>query len=100
MNAVMLLLMTMTVALSREGYQRIGDRSGVTVYRRAGHAIDLAAEGDIDAAPDVVMRVLTDYGSHPKWVHGLTVSRVLEQRDGALDVYQRLHLPMLDDRDF
>jgi hypothetical protein len=98
MSVAMLLLMT--VALSSEGYERIGDRSGVVVYRRSGHAIDLAAEGDIDAAPDVVMRVLTDYGSHPKWVHGLAVSQVLNKRAGALDVYQRLHLPMLDDRDF
>ena len=88
------------MALTGEGYERIGDRNGVEVYKRNGHAIDLAAEGNIDAPPDVVLKVLTDYGSHPKWVHGLAVSRVLDKRDGALDVYQRLHLPMLDDRDF
>src|SRR5213080_2983328 len=97
-RAVMLLMMT--VGLSNEGYERIGEKAGVDVYRRGGHAIDLAAEGDIDAPPDVVLRVLTDYGSHPKWVHGLSVSRVLDKKEGALDVYQRLHLPMLDDRDF
>jgi hypothetical protein len=28
------------------------------------------------------------------------VSQVLDKTDGALDVYQRLHLPMLDDRDY
>ena len=98
MRVVMLLLMT--AALSKEGYEPVGERSGVEVYRRPGHAIDLAAEGDIDAPPEVVLRVLTDYGSHPKWVHGLSVSRVLDQHDHSLDVYQRLHLPMLDDRDF
>jgi hypothetical protein len=86
--------------LSGQGYQKVGERDGVTVYRRADHAIDLAAEGDIDAPPDVVRRVLIDYASHPKWVHGLVVSRVLDQQQQSLDVYQRLDLPMLDDRDF
>jgi uncharacterized protein YndB with AHSA1/START domain len=98
MKTVMLLLLAAT--LSKEGYERVGEKAGVEVYRRAGHAIDLAAEGDIDAPPDVVLKVLTDYGSHPKWVHGLSVSRVLDRTSSALDVYQRLHLPMLDDRDY
>ena len=96
----LLMLMVLTAALPSEGSQHIGGKAGVDVYRRSGHAIDLAAEGDIDAPPDVVLKVLTDYGSHPKWVHGLSVSQVLDRRDGALDVSQRLHLPMLDDRDF
>lgn len=94
------LLLVMAVGLSNEGYERIGEKAGVDVYRRGGHAIDLAAEGNIDAPPDVVLRVLTDYSSHPKWVHGLAVSRVLDKQPAGLDVYQRLHLPMLDDRDF
>jgi hypothetical protein len=47
-----------------------------------------------------VLKVLTDYNSHPKWVRGLAVSKVLVKNDASLDVYQRLHLPMLDDRDF
>lgn len=94
------MLLLMTAALSNEGYERLCERSGVQVYRRAGHSIDLAAEGDIDAPPEVVLKVLTDYGSHPKWVRGLTVSQVLGRDTHSLDVYQRLHLPMLDDRDF
>jgi len=93
-------MLLMSMVLTGEGYERIADRNGVEVYKRNGHAIDLAAEGNIDAPPEVVLKVLTDYGSHPNWVHGLAVSRVLDKRDGALDVYQRLHLPMLDDRDF
>jgi len=96
----LLMLLVMTAALSNEGYQRVGEKAGVDVYRRSGHAIDLAAEGDIDAPPDVVLKVLTDYGSHPKWVHGLSVSQVLGKTPSSLDVYQRLHLPMLDDRDY
>lgn len=94
------MLLLLAAVLAHEGYEPIGEKSGVEVYRRPNHAIDLAAEGDIDAPPDVVQRVLTDYKSHPKWVHGLQTSRVLDQQDHALDVYQRLDLPMLDDRDF
>lgn len=102
MKAVFFLV---ALALSGEGYERIGDKHGVVVYKRGGHAIDLAAEGDIDAPPDVVLRILTDYGSHPKWVRGLSESHILDRQDGlhhegALDVYQRLHLPLLEDRDF
>ncbi len=93
-------ILAVTSALVGQGYQQVGERDGVTVYRRHEHAIDLAAEGDIPAPPEVVRRVLLDYASHPKWVHGLVVSRVLDQRDHQIDVYQRLDLPMLADRDY
>jgi hypothetical protein len=95
-----LVLLIIAMALSGEGYERIGDKHNVVVYKREGHAIDLGAEGDIDASPEVVMRILTDYGSHPKWVHGLSESRILDRGGSALDVYQRLHLPLIEDRDF
>jgi hypothetical protein len=99
MKAVMA-TMAFLAMLSGQGYEKVGERDGVMVYRRPDHAIDLAAVGDIDAPPDVVRRVLIDYASHPKWVHGLRISRVLDQHQRSLDVYQRLDLPMLDDRDF
>jgi hypothetical protein len=92
--------MVLTAGLPNEGYEHVAQKAGVDVYRRSGHAIDLAAEGEINAPPDVVLKVLTDYGSHPKWVHGLSVSQVLDKTPSSLDVYQRLHLPMLDDRDY
>lgn len=94
------MLLVLGATLAGQGYEKIGDKSGVIVYRRPDHAIDLAAEGDIDAPPEVVQKILTDYASHPKWVHGLKESRILDEHDHALDVYQRLDLPMLDDRDF
>jgi hypothetical protein len=94
------LLLVMVMGLATEGYQRVGDKHNVVVYKREGHAIDLGAEGDIDASPDVVVRILTDYGSHPKWVRGLSESRILERDSNGLEVYQRLHLPFLEDRDF
>jgi hypothetical protein len=82
-------------------YSQIAHDRGVTVYRRE-HAkeIDVAAEGDIAAPPEVVERILLDYTHHPKWVSHLAESRVLEMNGASLVVYQRLDLPMIDDRDF
>jgi hypothetical protein len=100
MRTGLMATMAFLALLSGQGYEKVGERDGVTVYRRPDHAIDLAAEGDIDAPPDVVRRVLTDYASHTKWVHGLVISRVLDQQPRSVVVYQRLDLPMLDDRDF
>jgi hypothetical protein len=91
---------TLALALSTEGFKQMGERAGVTVYRRHAHAIDLAAEGDISAPPEVVRKVLLDYANHTKWVHDLGESRVLEQGFHTLSVYQRLALPMIEDRDY
>src|SRR5262249_36106754 len=49
---------------------------------------------------DQVMRVLLDYDNHTRWVRGLKESKVLGRGDDWVDVYQRLDLPILDDRDF
>jgi hypothetical protein len=97
---MMMLMATISPSLAGEGFKKIGERDGVIVYRKHAHAIDLAAEGEIAAPPDVVRKVLLDYASHPKWVHNLGVSRVVNQGDQWLDVYQRLNLPMIDDRDY
>src|SRR5438552_1987801 len=92
---------TSTMALSQAGFTRIGGDKGVTVYRREGaQMIELAAEGDIDAPPAAVLAVLSDYAHHPAWVKGLVESRVLARSPGELLVYQRLDLPILDDRDY
>jgi len=97
----LMVTLAMTPALASAGFYPIGEGHGVKVYRRdQGRGIELGAEGDIAAPPERVLRVLLDYGNHPKWVKGLAESTVLDRRDGALDVYQRLKLPVLDERDF
>jgi hypothetical protein len=87
--------------LSQEGFEPIREEKGIRVY---GHsqkkAIELGAEGLIDAPPEVVRAVLLDYANHPRWVQGLADSRVLARGDHWLDVYQRLSLPVVDDRDY
>lgn len=88
-------------ALAGEGFTLIGEERGVKVYRREKRAgIELAAEGTFAAAPERVRRVLLDYPSHQRWQKHLKENRILARGDGFLDVYQRLDLPVLDDRDF
>jgi len=96
-----LVLFALAQSLTGEGFYPIGEHHGVKVFRKdAGAGIELGAEGDIDAPPEVVLRVLTDYASHPRWVHNLSESRVIDKQGSSLDVYQRLDLPVLSDRDF
>jgi len=84
-----------------EGYAPAGGTASVEVYRRAAKGvIDLAARGRIEAPPAQLRRVLLDYVNHPKWNKALTVSRIVAQGDGYLDVYQRLDLPVLRDREY
>jgi hypothetical protein len=100
----MLLAMTAFAAahaLASEGFYRIGEAHGVEVYRRdQGPGIELGGEGDIAAPPEKVRQVLLDYSNHPRWVKGVNESRILGRGASSLDVYQRLKLPVLEDRDY
>jgi hypothetical protein len=88
-------------ALAGEGFVLIAEEKGVKVYRREKRAgIELAAEGTLPGSPDRVRRVLVDYPSHQKWQKHLKENKILRRAEGSLDVYQRLDLPVLDDRDF
>jgi hypothetical protein len=88
-------------ALASEGFVQIADEHGVRVYRREKRAgIELAAEGRIGASPDRVRKVLIDYPAHQRWQKHLKENKILGRGEGFLDVYQRLDLPMIDDRDF
>jgi hypothetical protein len=88
-------------ALADEGFVLLGDEKGVKIYRREKRpGIEFAIEGSFAASPERVRRVLVDYPNHRKWQKHLKENRVLTRGDHALDVYQRLDLPVLDDRDF
>ncbi len=88
-------------SLPGEGFTQIADKGGVKVYRREMRpGIELAAEGNIAATPERVRRVLLDYPNHARWQKHLKDNRILARGDGYLEVYQRLDLPVLDDRDF
>jgi len=88
-------------SLVGEGFALIADEKGVKVYRREkGPGIELAAEGDLGGSPDRVRRVLLDYPNHQRWQKHLKENRILARGQDSLDVYQRLGLPVIDDRDF
>jgi hypothetical protein len=88
-------------ALGAEGFYAVGEDRGVKVYRRDKRAgIELAAEGSFAAPPEQVRRVLLDYPNHQRWQKHLKENRVIARGPDHLVVYQRLDLPILDDRDF
>ena len=89
-------------ALAGEGFALLGKEKGVKVYRREKRpGIELAGESELAASPDRVRRVFVDYASHPRWKKHLKRQPGPRARgDGLLDVYQRLDLPVLDDRDY
>jgi hypothetical protein len=94
-------LTTLLAAFPGPDFVATGGEHGVAVFRRSdGHAIELAAEGEIDAPPERVRAVLLDYGRHPTWVKHLSTSVVLVRESSSLLVYQRLALPIIEDRDF
>ncbi|MCC6749957.1 MAG: hypothetical protein IT371_19990 [Deltaproteobacteria bacterium] len=96
-----LLAVPISVVLAQQGYSSVGERFGVSIYRRdQSSAIELAAVGDFDAAPARVHQLLLDVGRHPGWVKNLAESRVLLRKTSSIVVYQRLDLPILSDRDF
>ncbi len=91
----------LTANLTGGGYVQIHDDHGVKVYKREHtRNIELAAEGDLDAPPDRVEAALLDYSNHTRWVKHLAESRVLDRGPLSLVVYQRLSLPIIEDRDF
>ena len=88
-------------SLVAEGFVLIAEEKGVKVYRREQRpGLELAAEGKLDATPERVRRLLIDYPSHHSWQQRLKESRVITRGTDCLDVYQRLQLPVIDDRDF
>jgi hypothetical protein len=88
-------------SLSGAGYHAIATHDGVTIFQRdADGLIALGAEGRVAAPPEVVLSVLLDYEHQPGWIKNLARSEVLRRGDGWLEVYQRLRMPVVEDRDF
>jgi hypothetical protein len=84
-----------------DGFVALGKKDGVTLYKReAERGLEFAVEGDLPASPERVRRVLIDYPAHKKWQERVAECKVLASGDDWADVYERLSLPMLDDRDY
>jgi len=87
--------------LERAGFEKIEHANGVTVYRyRQSQVLHFAAEARFAVPPRQVQQALLDYERQAGHIGRLTESRILKRRTGALEVYQRLNLPVIDDRDY
>ena len=88
-------------AFAAEGFALLADEKGVKVYRREKRAgVEFAVQASLPAPPDQVRRALLDYPSHLKWQRRLKENTILDRGADSLLVYQRLSLPVIDDRDF
>ena len=91
----------LSTPLVRQGFERIAYERGVTAYKHPGSKIiRIAAEGRVGATPQQVIAALIDYPRQVGVMDRLSKSRVLDRRACSLHVYQRLNLPVIDDRDF
>jgi hypothetical protein len=94
-------VLELVAALAGEGFHVVSAQNGIDVYEKAHHgAIELGAEAQVAATPQAVESLLLDYDHHPAWVKNLVESRVVARGTDWLDVYQRLSLPVVEDRDF
>jgi hypothetical protein len=101
MRALLLTALMSFVPTPPAGFQPVGQRAEVMVYKRSGASgVELYAEGDIAAPPSRVQAVLLDYAHHSRFVKDVAETRILRRDETALWVYQRLDLPMIADRDF
>lgn len=88
-------------ALASEGFTLLGEDKGVRVHNREKRAgVEFAAEASLPAPPEQVRRALLDYANHKKWQEHLKENKILARDADSLVVYQRLDLPVIDDRDY
>jgi len=88
-------------ALASEGFTLLGEEKGVRVHNRDKRSgVEFAAEARLPAPPEQVRRALLDYASHQKWQERLKENKIVARDADSLLVYQRLELPVIDDRDY
>ena len=79
----------------------VTDAEGVRVSMRTGTKdIEIVADGNFDATPERVLAAMLDYKNAPSWQKQLRQSEVIRRDAHSLDVYQRLKLPIISDRDY
>ncbi len=91
----------MTEGFAQVGFEAIANTNGVSVFKdERVEVIRLGAEGRFAAPPEIVQQTLLDYDHQVGKLDRLEKSRILDRGDHWLIVYQRLDLPVIDDRDF
>ena len=88
-------------SLADAGFERIAHVHGITVYKhKYSPVLKVAAEARFNGSPEEVAQVLLDYHAQRGRIQRLSEVRILDRQDKSLTVYQRLNLPVIDDRDF
>jgi hypothetical protein len=88
-------------AFDARSFDKIKAERGVSVYKhRHSKLIHVGAIGRLPHSPELVQRVLLDYGRQKGRIARVSESRVIERGPNWLLVYQRLNLPVISDRDF
>ena len=97
----MLQAAVLTTIIAAGSFAFVTSAHGVRVSQRSGtRIIDFVADGTFAALPERVLAVMLDYEYSTEWQKNLAESRVLERGEHTLDVYQRLDLPLVADRDY
>ena len=82
-------------------FRVVANEHGIEVSQRLDtHLIEFRADGNIDAPPERVRALMLDYGRAQALSKEVAECRVLRRGDHFIDVYQRLSLPVVDDRDY
>lgn len=90
-----------STSLERAGFEQVHQLGGITVYSHGrSQSLHFVAEARFEATPFEVQRALLDYEAHPRYIRRLAESRLVRQGPRMLAVYQRLSMPVVDDRDY
>lgn len=94
-------LVPLDTPLKNRGFEQIKYKRGVRAYKhRSSSNIRIGAEGVLPVPLPAVEKALIDFERQVGRVARLKESRVLDRGPGWLLVYQRLNLPVINDRDF
>ena len=83
------------------GFELVEQTQGVSVYQdESSEVIRIGADAFMEHPPAVAMEGLLSYDNHLGYIKRLRESRILKKTKDSMLVYQRLNLPIIDDRDF
>jgi len=89
------------IAFQGSSFKQVASVGDVVVYEQSvSSLIRIGAEGRFPAPPAEVLAVLLDYPRHAEVLERVSECRVLDRGSNSLRLYQRLALPIVDDRDF
>ncbi len=86
------------------GWELANKRDDLIIYTRDNPKVgtrDLVAVGEVDASPEAVFRVVTDFDRYPNFMPYVKESKTLKRTDAQrLTIYSLLSPPLVDDRDY